>query len=110
MDQKLERSAIIFEFINIMRRAPLLPGPLARIQGLFVMAAIELLPARIRQRLGLDRQWELRAWQRALIRRAGDAADRLILRTCPPVLACRRLGLPDDYLYRQPAIDGVRTD
>jgi uncharacterized protein (DUF2236 family) len=110
MEQKLEGSAVIFEFIDIMRRAPLLPGPLARMQGLFVMAAIELVPAPIRQRLDLGRQWDLRAWQRAMIRRTGAAADRLILRSCPPVLACRRLGLPDDYLYRQPGMAGMRTN
>jgi len=27
-------------------------------------------------------------------------ADRLILRSGPAAASCRRLGLPDDYLYR----------
>ena len=101
MGEKLERSDIIFEFIDIMRRAPLLPGPLAYMQTMLVMAAIELVPGWIRQRLGLGSEWDLRPWQRTLLRRTGAAAERLLLRSCPPVLACRRLGLPDDYLYRQ---------
>jgi hypothetical protein len=26
--------------------------------------------------------------------------DKMVLHTGPPAQACRRLGLPDDYLYR----------
>ncbi|HEX8886297.1 MAG TPA: hypothetical protein VF797_17560 [Noviherbaspirillum sp.] len=70
-------------------------------QGLLIRAAVALLPAWVRERLGLDGRWGLRPWERMLLLQAGADADRLVLRTCPPVLACRRMGLPDDYLYRQ---------
>jgi uncharacterized protein (DUF2236 family) len=101
MRSKLEPSPILFEFLGIMRDVPLLPGPLRMAQGLLIRAAVALLPAWVRERLGLDGLWCLRPWERMLLLRAGADADRLLLRTCPPVLACRRMGLPDDYLYRQ---------
>ena len=102
----LEPSPILFEFLGIMRDAPLLPGPLRLAQGLLIRAAVELLPAWVRERLGLDGRWRLRPWERTLLQRAGAEADRLLLRSCPPVLACRRMGLPDDYLHRQASPTG----
>lgn len=99
----LEPSPVIFEFLGIMRDAPLLPGPLRLAQGLLLRAAVALLPAWVRERLGLDRRWRLRLWERRLLQRAGADADRLVLRSCPPVQACRRMGLPDDVLYRHAA-------
>ena len=100
MRSVLEPSPVIFEFLGIMRDAALLPGPLRMAQGLLIRAAVALLPARVRERLVPGRRWRLRPWERRLLQRAGAATDRLLLRTCPPALACRRMGLPDDYLYR----------
>lgn len=97
----LEPSPIVFEFLRIMRTAPLLPGPLHMAQGLLIRAAVALLPVWVRQRLGLDSRWRLRPWERMLLLRVSADTDRLVLRSCPPVLACRRMGLPDDFLYRQ---------
>ena len=99
MRDKLEPSAVIFEFLDIVRRVPLLPRPLAGIQALLVKAAVNILPGGIRERLLLTEGWELRSWQRRLIRHGGTISDRIPLRSTPAVLACRRLGLPDDYLY-----------
>lgn len=101
MDGRLQRSPVVFEFLAIMRRASLLPGPLIHAQPMLVKAAVELVPGWIRERLGLDARWSLQPWERLLLRRCGTSADRLMLRSCPPVLACRRLGLSDDYLYLQ---------
>lgn len=99
MRAKLEPSPIVFEFLDIMRRVPLLPRPLARIQGLLLNAAVEILPQWVRECLGLDERWNLRPWQRHVIRLSGAIADRILLRSGPAVQSCRRLGLPDDYLY-----------
>jgi uncharacterized protein (DUF2236 family) len=98
----LEPSSVIVEFLGILRAAPLLPGPLRLVQGLLIRAAVALLPAWVLVRHGLDRRWRLRPWERMLLQRAGADADRLLLRDCPPAQACRRMGLPDDYLYRRP--------
>lgn len=98
MTPKLERSDIVFEFLAIVRRAPVLPPLLRPAQGLFIRAGIEILPADIRALLGL-RDHGLAAWERLLVKSAGTAADRVPL-PGPPADACARLGLPADYLYR----------
>ncbi len=99
MRERLEPSAIVFDFLEIMRRAPLLPRPLRAFQRVLVDAALALLPDSLITHLQLQAQVGLRSWQRDLIRHCGAAADRIVLRSCPAVQACRRLGLPDDYLY-----------
>lgn len=99
MRDKLEPSPVIFEFLDIVRQVQLLPRPLAPMQDWLVKAAVAILPAWIRERLQLEEGWELRRWQARLIRRCGAALDRIPLTSAPPVQACRRMGLPDDYLY-----------
>jgi uncharacterized protein (DUF2236 family) len=99
MRGKLEPSPIVFEFLDIMRRVPLLPRPLAPVQHLLLKAAVEILPSWVRECLGLDERWTLRPWQRHVVRHSGTIADRILLRSAPAVQSCRRLGLPDDYLY-----------
>lgn len=99
MRGQLERSEIVFEFLDIMRRVPALPGPLRPLQYVLIKAAVQLIPIGLRQHLGLNERWDLAPWQCRLVCRAGIAADRLVLRTSPAVQSCRRLGLPDNYLY-----------
>ena len=53
MRGKLEASPILFEFLNIVRKAPVLPGPLRLAQPLFVAAAVSLVPAWARSLLAL---------------------------------------------------------
>jgi uncharacterized protein (DUF2236 family) len=100
MRGRLEPSPIIFEFLDITRRMPLLPAAFGPLQHWLVKAAVSLVPPWIRERLGLGSGWELQPWQRHLVTRTGQLVDRVLLRSSPAVQACRRLGLPDDYLYR----------
>lgn len=95
----LEPSPIIFEFMTIMRQAPALPQPAQLAQGLLVRAAVDLVPAEIREITGLDRRYGLRPFEDALVRRMARRADRLLLQSSPPAQSCMRLGLPADYLY-----------
>lgn len=99
MRGQLERSEIVFEFLNIMRRIPALPALLRPLQGVLIKAAVQTIPIWLRQHLGLHERWDLAPWQCHLVCRAGVAADQLVLRTSPAVQSCRRLGLPDNYLY-----------
>ncbi|GAB3540357.1 oxygenase MpaB family protein [Noviherbaspirillum agri] len=99
MEDKLQASPIIFEFLDIVGRLPLLPPPLAPVQRWLVEAAINILPPGVRERLELDDRWNLKHWQVVLIRRCGALLDRIPLRSAPPAQACRRLGLPETYLY-----------
>ena len=98
MAGRLERSGIVFEFLAIMRSAPILPLPLRPVQHLLVRAALDQTPYWLRTILGLNGNG-LRAWELAVVRGAGELADRLIVETNPAVQACRRMRLPVDYLY-----------
>jgi len=102
MRGRLEASAIVFEFLDIMSQAPLLPAPWRPVQRLLVRAAVEITPLWVRERLGLTRRYGAGAVEQRLVRWAGRLADRIVLRESPAVQACRRLGLPTEYLYRRP--------
>ena len=97
---RLEASPIVFEFLEIMRRAPILPAPLRPLQRLLIRTAVEIVPGWVRERLGLTPGHGLSAWQRPLIKMAGALADRVVLRAGPAARSCVRLGLPADWLYR----------
>ncbi|MEM9494499.1 MAG: oxygenase MpaB family protein [Pseudomonadota bacterium] len=101
MTPKLERSDIVFEFHDIMRRVSALPPPAQIAQRPLVRAAVDLLPADVRDILGLDASYGLRPLEGRLVRRMGKRADLIILPSSPPAMACARLGLPKDYLIRR---------
>jgi len=95
MEGQLERSEVVFEFLTILRRMPLLPAAVRPLQGVLSAAAIRLVPASMRDRIGLDERPGLSPWQRDLVRATGRAADRLLWRRHPALHARRRLGLLD---------------
>ena len=97
MAPKLERSEVVFEFLDIMRRMPVFPGPLQR---MMVRAAVAITPAWARERLGLEGV-RLRGWEAVLIRLLGRLSDAIVVEDGPSAAACRRLGLPSDYLQRR---------
>jgi uncharacterized protein (DUF2236 family) len=101
MRGRLEPSAILFEFLAIMRAAPIAPMPLRPVQWLLIRAAVDLTPGWVRERLGLHDRFGLRSWQRPLVRLLGALADRVVLPFSPAVQSCRRLGLPPGTLYRR---------
>lgn len=98
MTPRLTASPVIFEFLDIMRRAEVLPSLGRRLQQLLIRAAIDLTPRPVAQKLGLPRG--LTTLEAAAVRLAARSADRLVLRSSPPAQACARLGLPADWLYR----------
>ncbi|WP_245516983.1 MULTISPECIES: oxygenase MpaB family protein [unclassified Mesorhizobium] len=105
--RRLERSAIVFEFLAIMRSAPILPLPLRPAQHLLVAAAVDLVPDWMQAQLGLTGHG-LRRWEAEAVRQAGALADRLVMETSPAVQACRRMRLPADYLYVDRSAVGAR--
>ncbi len=100
MRGKLERSDIVFEFLSILRRAPILPSFTRPVQLLAIRAAVAITPVWTRELLGLDSRFDLPPGGETLLRAIGAAADRIVLTNAPPAQACIRLGLPADYLYR----------
>jgi uncharacterized protein (DUF2236 family) len=98
MRPKLERTDIVFEFLSIMRAAPLLP--LRPMQRLIVRAAVEVTPDWARAILGLDARYGLRPGEALLLRAMGAAGERFVLHDAPPAQACVRMGLDAAHLYR----------
>jgi uncharacterized protein (DUF2236 family) len=107
MLSRLEPSAVLDDFLRIMRTAPMMPDALRPLQSLFVRAAMDLLPDRTRERLRLAGAG-LGPGELQIVRCLGAAADRIPLKASPAVQACLRLGLPGDWLYRPP--DEKRQD
>lgn len=102
MRPRFERSDIIFEFLDIMRKAPALPQPVRLTQGTLIRAAIDILPADAREVLGLGASFGLRPFEKILVRRMGKRADRWALPSSPAAQASQRMGRPADWLYRAP--------
>jgi uncharacterized protein (DUF2236 family) len=98
MANQLERSDILFEFLAIMRSAPILPLPLRPVQPFLIRAAIDLTPYWLRRIVGLT-DHGLNALEAGVVRQIGAFADRLVLETNPAVQACRRMRLSANYLY-----------
>lgn len=96
---RFEASDIVFEFRNIMRRAPAFPPPAHFIQRTLVRAAVDIVPVPIREVLGLGPKFGLRPFEKPIVERLGCRGERYVLRSSPAAQACRRLGLPEDYLY-----------
>jgi uncharacterized protein (DUF2236 family) len=93
MRPKLERSEIVFEFLSILREAPLLPRPLRPLQRLVIRAAVEITPADVRETLGLGAEYGLRRAERAFLRGLGRLAGRIQPGDAPAAQARRRLAV-----------------
>jgi uncharacterized protein (DUF2236 family) len=91
MRPKLERSDIVFEFLTILRDAPLLPRPLRPLQRMVIRAAVDITPEDVRATLGLGAEYGLRRWERAFLRGLGRLAGRLQPGDSPAAQARRRL-------------------
>ena len=99
MAARLEASAIVFQFLDIMREAPAFPRPLLWMQRMLGRAAVELIPDPIREILGLTERYGLRPHDRWIVRLAAAASNRIVLSESPAAQACVRLGLPATHLY-----------
>lgn len=102
MVPQLTPSPIVHEFLDIMRKAPALPG-LARplLQPLLVKAAIHLVPQDAKAQLGLSDKGRLSGLELGLLKFLARRADRLYLPSSPAAQSCVRMGLTGDYLYRR---------
>jgi uncharacterized protein (DUF2236 family) len=94
MRPRLERSPIVFEFLEILQRTPIFPGPLRPLQSMLIRAAVEVTPRWTREILGLDARYGLRRFEPSLIRGLSRLGDQIVAPASPPAEACRRLGVP----------------
>jgi uncharacterized protein (DUF2236 family) len=105
MSERLRPSAILPEFLDVLRAAPVLPRPFGWIQGLLIRAALDIVPAWARGRLGLDARPGLSMLERSLVKSIAALADRVVLPGSVPAQSCLRLGLPVTYLYGPKALE-----
>ena len=100
MTPRLEPSETLLEFLAIMRRVPAFPAAARALQHVLIRAAVDILPPGIAAQLRIaDRG--LRPLERPLAQAAARTAGAILIRNWPSVAACRRLGLPDDWLQRR---------
>lgn len=86
----LEGSAILADFMQIMREVPILPAPMRWLQRLLVRAAVDICPEPVRS-LPQLRGRGLRSGEAILVRTLGRVAGHLPLGDTPPAQAARRL-------------------
>src|SRR5260370_39956667 len=96
---RLAPSPIIFEFLRIMHETPAFPRPLRWMQPTLLRAAVELIPERLRESLGLSEHYGLRRHERRLAKWAGACAGRGVLPASPARASCLRLRLPMTDLH-----------
>lgn len=101
MYPQMEHHVIVREFLDVMRSPEILPWTLRPLVGPCLRAAVDILPEEVKQILDLDDLRPLPLWQRKLLRVIGRISDRIPARSAPPAQACKRLGLPANYLYRR---------
>ena len=92
MEARLEGSSIVHDFLRTVARMPALPPVLRPVQSLLVKAAVDVVPAGLRRRIGLGDDWRLSRWQARLVRLAGAHLDQGSLSTHPAMQARARLG------------------
>ena len=93
----LEPSATIFEFLDIMKDAPIAAG-LRPLQRLLVAAAVEILPQEVRVRLRLE-DHGLGRVKSQLVAGIGRVANIVPIREAPPAKASARIGRSPTFLY-----------
>jgi uncharacterized protein (DUF2236 family) len=101
LSPRFEPHPIVTEFLDIVQNRPgalSLPKSLRRA---LARASVSILPPLVRERLELGPQYDLSPFGARMLRALGALAERIPV-PGPPAQACRRLGLPGDFLYRSP--------
>lgn len=97
---RFEPHPIVREFLQIFVSSS---GGLSlptNIRRAIACASVAILPPRVREKLELGGSYELTPFWATALRAMGAIAERVPVHSAPPSQACRRLGLPSDFLYR----------
>lgn len=99
MYPQMENHPIVREFLDIIQKNRVLPKTLRPIAVPCLRAAVDILPEPVKELLALRHLQPLPSWQRTMLRGIGKLTDHIRVASAPSVQACRRLGLPANYLY-----------
>lgn len=97
----LSPSPVVFEFLDIMRKANAFPAFARPVQHLLIRAAIDMVPKAVADVVGLKPSDGLSAWQVPLVKALARSAEHFPLKQSPAGQSCVRLGLPADWLWKQ---------
>jgi uncharacterized protein (DUF2236 family) len=97
---RFEPHPIVREFLGIVESGPAAIGLPIAVRRALARASVSILPPLVRAKLALGREYDLPGWSAAMVRNMGLLADYVPAPNSPPVQACRRLGLPGNFLYR----------
>ncbi|MFT3728240.1 MAG: oxygenase MpaB family protein [Terricaulis sp.] len=97
---RFEPHPINREFLDIFANASRETGAPKSLGKAVACAAVSILPPVVRARLELGAEYDLKPLARLTLKALGAVAERVAPPNSPPVEACKRLGLPGDFLYR----------
>lgn len=97
---RFEPHPIIREFLTIFESSTGAIAMPRRLRRVIARASVSILPKLVRERLQLDGDYDLSTLGAAALKTMGALAERVPIPGAPPAEACRRLGLPMDFLYR----------
>ncbi len=100
---RFEPHPIVTEFLDIFQNSTGAIAVPKRVRRTIARGAVAILPPSVRARLQLDAAYDLSPLGEQMLRGIGALTDRIPIPRAPPAQACRRLGLPSDFLYRSRA-------
>ncbi|MBY9065783.1 oxygenase MpaB family protein [Hyphomonas sp. WL0036] len=100
---RFEPHPINTEFLDIMRSGRAAPNVPKGLQSALVHAAVDILPAPVRERLGLGAEYNLSPIGHLTVKAMARMAERTPDLNGPAAQASERLGLPRSFLWKSPA-------
>lgn len=100
---RFEPHPINTEFLGIMKSGRAAPGVPKGLQSALVHAAVDILPAPVRERLELGPEYDLSPIGRFTVKSMARLAERTPDLGGPAAQASERLGLPRSFLWKPPA-------
>ncbi len=100
---RFEPHPINDEFLEIMSSGKAAPEAPAWLQKALVHAAVDILPAQVRQKLGLGPEWDLTFAQKLAVYAMGKIGEWVPDKNGPAAQASARLGLPRTFPWKSKA-------
>lgn len=104
LEHDFEPHPINSEFLDIMRSGKAAKSMPLWIQRALAHAAIDILPASVREVLGLGREYDLTFVEKRAVKLMAWGAETFSDKKGPPAQACERLGLPRDFLWKSKSV------
>jgi len=101
---RFEPHPIVEEFLAIIQSGQAAPNMPKQLHRALARASVSLLPPIVREKLKLGREYDLTVFDRLALKAVGKLADRIPIPGSAPCEASKRLGLPENFLFRSQAV------